>query len=507
MPSADGPSDGDDSDRDERDDGDPEADDGNRRLPVSRRAALSAGAVGLTTGVGWVAGYATGVGRPPWTDPDPDPTAVTRAVDQTAWPVVGRDPASTRRAPTAALPDGDLAVAWTERKPQEASDPVVAHGLAYTADWFLDDRHRLRAIDLSTGEEAWSARFTADRTGASPPAVAGDLLYYHDGDRLRAHSAVDGSEAWTAAPPAGLGTRSVPVAGRLIGSGRRVDEADASAVVAVGNGNGERSWARSYPAHAFAPRAADGAAFVPLYGWDRSGDGTADEASGDGNGTTDGDGNGTTDGDGNGTTDGDAGERDGVVALDAETGDERWRSDEVPRVSEMRAIGHGLVLVTTFDRRLVALDVGDGSRRWTARSAPESRYGRETEISPPDFDPVAIGPDRLFARYDDPSDRPGRIAALDPETGEELWTHAPADESPRTDGHFWFTGPTVVGDRVLVTANERNEWSVLRELDAATGAVRREVDLPDVAPETAPLVAEERVILGGFRSITALEPV
>jgi|AntRauTorcE11898_2_1112593.scaffolds.fasta_scaffold00001_170 outer membrane protein assembly factor BamB len=494
MPSTDAPRD-DDADPDER--GDPDADDGGRRLPVSRRAALSAGAVGLTTGVGWVAGYATGAGRPPWAEPDPDPSAVTRAVDSTAWPVAGRDPASTRRAPAAALPDSDLAVAWTERKPQEAGDPVVAHGLAYTADWFLDDRHRLRAVDLSTGEEAWSARFTADRVDASPPTVAGDLLYYHDGDRLRAHSAVDGSEAWTADPPAGLGTEPVPVAGRLIGSSHRGGGADASAVAAVGNGNGERSWARSYSAHAFAPRAADGAAFVPLYGWDRTGDGTADGASGDGDGTTD----------GGADAEDDAGERDGVVALDAETGDERWRSDEVPEVSEVRAIGHGLVFVTTFERRLVALDVADGSRRWTVRSAPKSRYERETGTSPPGFDPVAVGPDRLFARYDDPSDRPGRIAALDPETGEELWTHAPADESPRTDGHFWFTGPTVVGDRVLVTANERNEWSVLRELDAATGAVRREVDLPDVAPETAPLVAEGRVVLGGFQSLTVLEPV
>ena len=61
-----------------------------------------------------------------------------------------------------------------------------------------------------------------------------------------------------------------------------------------------------------------------------------------------------------------------MVALDAKTGEVRWRARASSEVLAPPALGGGLVLVRSIDNRVFAFGADDGKRRWVYQRAPTS---------------------------------------------------------------------------------------------------------------------------------------
>jgi len=145
----------------------------------------------------------------------------------------------------------------------------------------------------------------------------------------------------------------------------------------------------------------------------------------------------------------------GVTAVDAETGKNRWTheessSQETPPFLPRRSLIDVTDVVYANDGDLVALDQVDGSTVWrydieerrasavvtiskdTAYLQVNNRVlavadGKElwsTDIdkSEPQLDrSIAVASDRVFVRYG-PENEPGRLYAFDANTGEQSWT-------------------------------------------------------------------------------------
>jgi hypothetical protein len=137
---------------------------------------------------------------------------------------------------------------------------------------------------------------------------------------------------------------------------------------------------------------------------------------------------------------------DGVfIALELDTGRERWRAELGEATPEPFAAGDRLVVAGREE--LVALDVASGAPRWRLRaSAPAPELARRD--------------DTLFAATAD------EVLALDLQTGKVRWRH-PLRHAPRA-------GPLLEGGLLLVPL----ETSVLA-LDPASGAERWSLSLPD----------------------------
>lgn len=100
------------------------------------------------------------------------------------------------------------------------------------------------------------------------------------------------------------------------------------------------------------------------------------------------------------------GTQDGtVLALDPETGDERWRFETTGEINGTPAITNGHVFVGSKGSRLYAIAADTGDEVWEFR-------GEDDRIGPPT---VANG--TVFVNS-------GRCFALDPETGDQLWKSA-----------------------------------------------------------------------------------
>jgi outer membrane protein assembly factor BamB len=122
--------------------------------------------------------------------------------------------------------------------------------------------------------------------------------------------------------------------------------------------------------------------------------------------------------------------RDGaVLALDPETGRNRWRSDTKLPLAAGPGAGGGLVVVGTNDGDVVALDAGTGQRRWKVKVSSEVLAA-----------PLITG-DKVVVRTVD-----GRLRALSAADGRELWMVE--EQVPRLS--LRGTGPPVsAGDTVL----------------------------------------------------------
>ena len=95
-----------------------------------------------------------------------------------------------------------------------------------------------------------------------------------------------------------------------------------------------------------------------------------------------------------------------VVALDVETGKQRWSVKTDVAVSAGPGVGEGLVLVGTSDAEVLALSAVDGTELWKADVSSEV-------LSVPQIDL-----DKVIVQTAD-----GNVAALDAENGEQVWIH------------------------------------------------------------------------------------
>src|SRR5690606_29964714 len=110
-----------------------------------------------------------------------------------------------------------------------------------------------------------------------------------------------------------------------------------------------------------------------------------------------------------------------VVALDLDSGAERWRGKVSSEVLAQPAIARGVVVVRSYDGRLFGLDATTGERRWLYdRGMPSlTLRGNSTPV-------IAGG--TVYAGYDD-----GRVVALRLEDGAVAWEQVVAIGEGRTE--------------------------------------------------------------------------
>lgn len=165
---------------------------------------------------------------------------------------------------------------------------------------------------------------------------------------------------------------------------------------------------------------------------------------------------------------------DAVYALDADTGEERWRASFEDAWFERPAVANGTVYVFGSEDVLYALDAGTGEERW--------RYAGATNVETPT---VTDGTVYCGGRE--------KLVALDAETGEVRWRYDAEGGIARS--------PSVRGGRVF--AGE-GTWRSgvhprLHAFDAETGERRWSRRLPDDCElfRTAPTAADGAVYVGG----------
>jgi outer membrane protein assembly factor BamB len=118
-----------------------------------------------------------------------------------------------------------------------------------------------------------------------------------------------------------------------------------------------------------------------------------------------------------------------VIALAADSGRARWKSDVNAAITGATAVGEGLVVVGSRKGEVFALDASDGNPRWTGRVSSEVQA------------PAAVGRGVVVVQTVD-----GKITALNASDGKRLWTFDRSEPALSLHG----TGkPSIVSDAVL----------------------------------------------------------
>jgi len=134
-----------------------------------------------------------------------------------------------------------------------------------------------------------------------------------------------------------------------------------------------------------------------------------------------------------------------VIALDPETGVERWRYD--PHLANDRqyseasargvAVEGGRVYFGTLDARLIALDAGSGRLVWQTRLAANSNDGNYQVTSPP----VIVGTTIIVGSSIGDNGRAamdrGTVRAFDVKTGAPRWTWDPTPPGATGAANAW----------------------------------------------------------------------
>lgn len=165
-------------------------------------------------------------------------------------------------------------------------------------------------------------------------------------------------------------------------------------------------------------------------------------------------------------------ERD-VLAFDAETGEERWRTTVCDNVADQNlvyppAVADGRVFASTFAEALYALDAETGDALWT--------YSLDHQWGGP-----ILAADDLVVATDDSR----RVFAVDAETGREQWEYHYHEPLPAT--------PVVADGTLYLGFDDR---SALCAIEPETGAFRWEQAGPDDQWVEAMTVADGTVYAG-----------
>ncbi|SDR28592.1 outer membrane protein assembly factor BamB family protein [Natronobacterium texcoconense] len=192
-----------------------------------------------------------------------------------------------------------------------------------------------------------------------------------------------------------------------------------------------------------------------------------------------------------------------ILALEAETGEERWRYDafdERDSISSSPAVAGGTVSVVTPTGELLALDAANGTERW------RRDLDAHSDSSPAVTGGVVYCP---AGRTVDESDVRGGLWALEAETGEPLWSTEIDDVSLRTspaiaDGVVYLAGSTREVCPGLAEDCEPSSSGTLYAIDADTGETQWTADLePDT--RSSPAVADGTVYVGNGTTVSAID--
>ncbi|MFC4727513.1 outer membrane protein assembly factor BamB [Coralloluteibacterium thermophilus] len=136
-----------------------------------------------------------------------------------------------------------------------------------------------------------------------------------------------------------------------------------------------------------------------------------------------------------------------VVAFDAGTGAERWRASTSSEVITAPQVSSGLVVVRSNDGRIAAFELSSGQRRWIFEQALPTLTVRGNAA------PVVAG-GIVFAGYDN-----GTVVALDLQTGLRRWEQIVAQPEGRTDLERMadVDGELVVADSLLYATSFKGQ--------------------------------------------------
>lgn len=174
-----------------------------------------------------------------------------------------------------------------------------------------------------------------------------------------------------------------------------------------------------------------------------------------------------------------------VQALDADNGEERWRTDLDLDVSAGPGLGDDLVMVATRKGQLVALNRQTGKEQW------------RTQVSSEVLAPPAVGDGVVVVQSVD-----GRLAAFAAATGKRLWLFERSEPALSLRGT---SAPVVVADAVLagfasgkLAALNLRDGRLLWEIPVAEPHGRTEIErLIDV--ETPALVTARALIAAAYQ--------
>ncbi|MFC4246894.1 PQQ-binding-like beta-propeller repeat protein [Natribaculum luteum] len=183
---------------------------------------------------------------------------------------------------------------------------------------------------------------------------------------------------------------------------------------------------------------------------------------------------------------------DGLTALDAETGNQKWQTDldSDPSSASLTqpSVADGNILLGSKGQ-LRSFDLEDGSEQWV----------RKIDGAP--IGPITVGPDNQIGIV--PFERPEKgdsvieLVAFAVSSGETEWT-APLLVSVRT------TPPAIFDSRVYTGGYTRDETPIIRCLDADSGELVWERELDD--PATQPVATEDGIIVGDGGSLIVYDP-
>lgn len=411
----------------------------------------------------------------PTETPTPDPVS-DAAVDD-PWGAFQSDAAHTGHASDLAGPGRHPDVNWRTDTWGLRTSPVVADGAVFFATGI---RHKhVHALDAETGEERWRTPVDGREEHV---LVAADGTVYAGLDRLYALDAETGEARWD--DPRTVREGIAVAEGRVVAPseaterirafdaasgdelwGHRVPghATSASAVPAVHDGavyvgvheevfaldleTGERDWQRNVGDRAgAAPTATDDRLYVPTESRLRA----LDPSTGDEVWQLEGRFRGSSP-----AVDGEtiyvAGRvpQDGehvpkVVALDAATGEERWRVEPPGLAPGSPVVTDDLVYVTADGTRLYALDAGSGEVRWSL----EFGWDLGTPALTPDGLLVSAGGRLYSAGGGDDADAGPWAGVVEPSggSGESSPQYAGSDFYFGTHGYDISTSSEVSGD-------------------------------------------------------------
>jgi outer membrane protein assembly factor BamB len=369
-----------------------------------------------------------------------------RPMPNSEWPQAGGYPNHAMHHLAAG---GELQQSWrtaigegSDSEVQLIGQPIVSHGTVFT----IDVRATVRAFEAATGKRKWQRDLAPDEddegTLGGGVAINGERLYVTTGfAQVIALDAADGKEIWrkpvpspVRAPPAVYGGRLfvVTIANELFvlaaDDGRSIwNHAGLTEVAGLVGGS---------------PPAVEGEVVVTPY------------SSGE------------------------------VVALRVENGRVIWsdtlsalrRTDPVSSLAHVRGvpvIDRDLVFVVSHSGRTVAIDLRTGARIWE-----QPVGGTQGPWVAGDFVYVLGSTGELvcFARRD------GRVR----------WVHTLQrfENEKSKKGPILWTGPALVGDRLIVANNKREVWSISPYNGEPMGKIK--ISGPVLIP---PAVADETVYL------------
>ncbi len=353
---------------------------------------------------------------------DPSTTTTTQeppgriTTDGASWPMHGGGPSNAGAVATGG-PASQPARAWAldVEGIYTVASPAVADDRCYTASG-----GHAYGVDVGGGDQQW--RTELDYPGHHySPAVDGDAVYVAartmQGARtgggegaLYALSAADGRERWRVDGP----VSSPPTVAD--GTVYVTSSGDTGVVHALDPDDGSRRWRFEVPAGDDGSRAFSAPAVV--------GDAVYVTA----------------------TTDDGSSEHGALYALSATDGSELWRYGVGVECRAAPVISDGTAYVATATGVVHAVDLDDGTARWTTAT------GRDVYTTP------AVDGEHVYLLAD------GSVVALDRASGERRW---------RTDtGESLINGLVVAGDAVYTGGTN------LTALATADGTVRWQYPIP-----------------------------